>query len=168
MTDREREEDLNARARLEEWLLPEDSVPLRKDVGVALRFDPEAKSASRSAAAKYGTGGVVEAMVLAGFLEKEGELVYERGEISGEDDEAVARRLTVPPGGLREGTGMGDSQERAACRVLAGVGVLEIRDADAGRIYASRDRAPDDGPLVYVLLLRPLEALVERVRDGRG
>lgn len=165
MTDREREENLNAQARLEEWLLPEESIPLRKDVGAALRVDPAARRASRSAAAKYGTGGVVEAMVLAGFLQKEGELVYERGEISGGEDEAVARRMTVPPGGLREGTGMGDAEERAACRVLAGVGVLEIRAAGDGRIYPSREEAPDDEPVVYVLRLRPLEALAER---GRG
>lgn len=159
------EDRLNARARAEEWILAEDAIALRKDVGVGLRADPVARRASRSAAAKYGTGGIVEAMALAGFLEKGGEAVYERGELSGEVEEPTAKRLAISPDGLRDGTGMGDAEEKAACRVLTAAGVLEIRDATDDRLYPSREEAPDDATLVYVLRLQPLEALVERGRE---
>jgi hypothetical protein len=163
MTDNE--DQLNARARVEEWILAEDAIALRKDVGVGLRADPAARRASRSAAAKYGTGGVVEAMVLVGFLEKEGEAVHERGEFSGEDEEPTAKRLPIPPDGLGDSTGMGDAEEKAACRVLTAAGVLEIRDAGDDRLYPSREEAPADATLIYVLRLRPLKALMERGQE---
>lgn len=169
MEGKDAEARLNALAKLQEWILPEDSISLRREVVDALRADSAATKGSRSAAAKYGSGGLVEAMVLVGLLEKEGERVYERGELSPSGESLVAWRLMLSGEGLRDATGMSETEERAACRVLGSAGVLEIRTADDYRLLPSREDAPDGEQVFYVLRLEPLAAMVERVRrEDRG
>lgn len=163
--DGENREQANAQARAEEWLVWEDAIPLRRELGLALRQDPAARRAARSAAAKYGTGGLTEAMVLAGFLEKEGLLVFESVEDPPEPPRPAARRLRLKPVDLRSAVGMSASEEGAACRVLAGAGALELRAEEGYRLLLSREDAPDGEPLYYVLRLETLEFLVDRVQE---